>query len=365
MYCQDCGVEVPQDSVFCQHCGARLPEAPDTGAGRRPGTRTFLGDPADPSAYVTPTSGSIPGMPPYAGPPPTGESSGSRSGNSTPQPRRAGGNRTLLIAVVVAVALFMLAVPLGLMALLTTTRESSGTSDPVSVSSGEDTVTTAPSDGDSTSSTSGSGPPGSGSTQGVAPDYASSDWEELELPGLPEQTYSAITSDVAAAFETKSGLYAYIYETGKLVHLPTEMNAASSVSIDGDRMVWWEGDYDESDTLTREGIFSYRLPDGPRVELLTGGESAGSPLLSDGYVTWLEGRESADHPQDIWELPIYGAALDAGGRLQGEPQSLVENPRSYVLGDSTWSYDLTPDYLAWEDNDPADGSQPGTWVLDR
>jgi len=91
----------------------------------------------------------------------------------------------------------------------------------------------------------------------------------------------------------------------------------------------------------------------------------GFPLVSEGYVTWLDGHESADNPEEYWTLPIYGARISADGDLAGDPELLVEDPQAYMLGDSTWTYDLSPKYLAWEDHAPTAGGEAGTWVMDR
>lgn len=337
MNCPNCGGEIAPESAFCRHCGAPLPEQSAAGAFTKPEQPAF-----------PPEAPSGPGdVPPPAGP--------------APPAQRSGGNRTLLIVLIAVVVVLLLgAVAIGALLVPFSSRSDSDVTPVVTATVGPDSTTPGSEPGSTTPDSGADGGP-----QVDVPPYASSDWVELTLPDLPEEAYYAFTSDVAAVFETQATFYAYIYSTGELVHIPTELNTASWVSIDGDRMVWWEAQYDENNELVEEGVFSYRLPDGPRVELLTGAASVAFPLISEGYVTWLDGRESADNPEEYWELPIYGAALDADGALESEPELLVENPRSYMLGDSTWTYDLSPEYLAWEDHEPADGGDAGTWVLDR
>ncbi|MHB8867888.1 MAG: hypothetical protein ACYC6T_14760 [Thermoleophilia bacterium] len=303
MQCPSCGGVVPDSASFCRHCGARLAAAP---------------------------------------PPP---------------PR--GGGRGLLIGLIVAALVILLLAAAAMAALIVVGRDAYS-DDPTTATSPPATTTP-----DSRpASTDDAEPPSASTTRpsSEASDYTG-EWVEMDLQSPPGDIYTVVVSDEAAVFETVEALFVLEFATGRLQQLPTEMESVGMVDIDGPQVVWWEGTYDDSlEEWTDEGIFAYRLPSGPRVQLAGKEGSPGFPLVAGGFVTWTRARPSTFSPEEVWEFPIFGLPITADGRPAGSAELLVPAPAAFVLGDSVWLYDLSPAYLAWEHHwDTADGDA-GSYV---
>lgn len=74
--------------------------------------------------------------------------------------------------------------------------------------------------------------------------------------------------------------------SGRLQEIPTQLESAGLADIDGDRLVWWEGTYSTTvEEWAEQGIFAYRLPSGPRVELV-------GKELGPGFLATLGGRRA-------------------------------------------------------------------------
>ncbi|MHB1343325.1 MAG: zinc ribbon domain-containing protein [Thermoleophilia bacterium] len=339
MQCPSCGGEVPDGASFCKHCGARLAAAAAQGVGSWPAE----------------------------GQPPAGVSYGDPYAPAPPPPPRGGG-RGLLIGLIVAALVILLLAAAAVAALIVVGRDAYD--DP---NAGTATPATATPDSRPTS-TDDTEPPSASTTRpsSQGSDYTG-EWIEMDLQGPPGDIYTVVVSDEAAVFETVEALFVLEFATGRLQQLPTEMESVGMVDIDGPQVVWWEGTYDDGlEEWTDGGIFAYRLPSGPRVQLAGNEGSLGFPLVAGGFVTWTQARPSTFSPEEVWEFPIFGLPITARESgladppLPGESAELAEllvpAPAAFVLGDSVWHYDLSPTYLAWEHHwDTADGDA-GSYV---
>jgi hypothetical protein len=192
-------------------------------------------------------------------------------------------------------------------------------------------------------------------------------WAETGVPQPTGEAYAVAVSDDFLVISADSGLYAYsLTEESELLKLDTGGTDAGSPTLDGSLLAWWEGSYDEtSGSFVDQAIHAMRLPDGGKVEAVPFDRAPSYPLLSDGYLTWVEGSpESGAQDSEVWQYSIYGVPVDAAGAPRGEPDLLTSAPRAYVIGDATWTYSLSTPYLTWEQHQDAEGLSAGVQLMD-
>jgi len=164
-----------------------------------------------------------------------------------------------------------------------------------------------------------------------------------------------------------SGLFAYsLIDKGGLMQIETGGTDAGSPTLDGSLLAWWEGSYDDTSyEFVDMVIYAKRLPGGDKVEVVPYDRAPSYPQMSNGYVTWIQGSpESGSEDSEVWQYPIYGVPVDASGVPQGEPDLLTGAPRGYVIGDATWSYSFSGTWLAWEQQQDAEGLSVGVQLMD-
>jgi len=329
MQCPSCGGVVPDGASFCKRCGTRLAVAAAEGVGSWPAE----------------------------GQPPAGVSHGNPHASAPPPPPRRDG-RGLLIGLIVAALVILLLAAAAVAALIVVGRDAYDGPTTATAPPATSTPDSRPTSTDDTE------PPSASTTRpsSQGSDYTG-EWVEMDLKGPPGDIYTVVVSDDAAVFETVASLFVLEFATGRLQQLPTEMESVGMVDIDGPQVVWWEGTYDDGlEEWTDEGIFTYRLPSGPRVQLAGNEGSPGFPLVEGGFVTWTQARPSTFSPEEVWEFPIFGLPITANGQPAGSAELLVPAPAAFVLGDSVWHYDLSPAYLAWEHHWDTDDGDAGSYV---
>jgi hypothetical protein len=321
MYCSNCGSQLPNDARFCKSCGA-------------------------------PTAGNGPAAPP----PPAGG--------------RSGGRGVWIALAAIGIVVIALAIALPLVLLL---GDDATTGETVSASS--TTLTTSPPTSETTTNptevTTDTTAPASSTTSSEAPadmpgDSAGS-WTETNVSGLDQAVNEVAVSDAALLFQTSgpagNRIFAYLFDSGQTVQLPTDAASAGSVDIDGLLTVWREAKYDAGNNVTEAHIYAYLLPDGPRMEVASGTRVA-SPQVSGSTITWTEGGPWATSPDEYWDIAIRGAVVDEHGQPTGASGTLVASAIASVIGDSTWTYSLSGPYLAWEQHSSAGALDAGSYMMD-
>lgn len=372
MDCPSCGREAPVGAAFCKHCGTRLtPVGADTAEERgqwsvqgqpASGPRAPAQEPPSEAPWAQPSGA----QPDRAWWPPEGQPSSTPPAvwPEPPPPPSNGGGRRLLIAAIVVVSI-LLVLLVASMAAVVLLRDGEERGDGGTPTVSLTPATTSPEQPSSTNA--GSNPPAPTEPDPASPgdDYAGGAWVEMDLNDAPRDAFYVVVSDDAVAFEREDSIVVLEFASGRTYDMPTELENVGMVDIDGPQVVWWEGTYDEDlEEWAEEGIFAYRLPTGPRVQLAGKEGSPGFPLVSGGFVTWTQARPSTFSPEEVWEFPILGVDIAADGSQTGSAELLVPAPTAFVLGDSVWSYDLSPTHLAWEHHwDTTDGDA-GTYVRD-
>lgn len=358
MLCPSCAREVPDGASFCRHCGWRLASVESGRTEVRPPEAGARALNAASSAAAQPLE--PPGVEPALATPAAEQPSGAPYAPSvTPPPRRGG--RGLLIALIVAVlVLLFLGVAAGAMLMVARSDRSdqSPSETAIPATMPPESPPTSPAD---------TQPPSASTTDATSPgdDYSGGEWVEMDQAGPPGAVYLVAVSDEAAAFATEDSIFALEFAGGRLQQIPTEMEASGMPDIDGPQLVWWEGTYDqEVEEWTDEGIFAYRLPSGPRIQLAGKEGAPGFPLVTAGFVTWTEARPSTFSPEEVWEFPIRGTRIGADGRPVGPTELLVPAPTAFIQGDSIWNYDLSPAYLAWENARDTAAADAGSYLRD-
>ena len=189
-------------------------------------------------------------------------------------------------------------------------------------------------------------------------------WAETSIAGIGQDVNEVAVSEDALLFQTTSGstaIYAYLFDSGKTVQLPTSNPDAGSADIDGLLAVWWEAE--GADVITNAHIYAYLLPNGPKVEVASGAKVS-YPHVAGGMITWGEGKPWPSQPDEYWEWAIKGAPVDKHGKPTGATGTLVESAIAATTGDSTWSYDLSQGFLTWEQQKASGGVDPGSYVMD-
>ncbi|MCE5252799.1 MAG: hypothetical protein LLG45_01095 [Actinomycetia bacterium] len=231
-------------------------------------------------------------------------------------------------------------------------------------------TTTASTTGSSTtiSSSSSTSIPTSTTTAPGAPGDSTGEWVEMDLAGVPSPAWAVCVSDQALIADVETGdgyaLYAYLFDPGMAVELPIDASEFYGEDIDELLAVWWEGDYDEDlGRYYNEHIYAFRLPDGPKVEVAAR-EGMSYPRVAGDWITWVEGEPWEENPDEYWLLHVYGVRIDPDGTPLGEPVELVSSATAFALGDSVWTYDLSPTHLAWEQAAPVDVFDAGSYTMD-
>lgn len=306
MNCPHCGQPVPEDASFCRNCGGAIPSAESRGT-----------------------------------PPPS-----------------SSGNRTLIIVLAVIVAALVLMT--GVAAAFLIVRRSGSTT-----SSSFTIVTEAPPttsvDGETTE------PTDAATTTTEAVELSSGQWVDTTVPQPPGESYAVAVSDEYLVISADSGLYAYsLVDKGELIKIDSSGTDAGSPTLDGSLLAWWEGSYDETNSeFVDMAIYAKRLPDGDRVEVVPYDRAPSYPQLSNWYLTWIQrSPDSGTQDSEVWQYAIYGLPVDASGAPQGEPDLLTSAPRAYTIGDATWSYSLSSTWLAWEQQQDAEGLAAGVHLMD-
>ena len=348
MYCGACGKEVPEAACFCSGCGAPVSpsECADADALIAPaGTRTFMSS--------TPPEGGSPGG----------------LGGFDPTPPGGKGRRPIWIALVglaVVVIAAAIAVPLILTrggddevaatstisTISTTTTESASTTESVNTTKSE------------ASSTSTSVPGEAG-----LPGDSAGKWVEMDISGAPSSVVAVAVSDgwllMQAQKDSGSGLYAYNFHAGKSYELPVGAAEVGSIDVDGADAVWWEGTYDGvSGSYGDQHIYSYELPDGPKIEIAGGGKDVSYPQTGGIWVTWVERSPWDADPEEYSRMSIYECSRPRGSETAGAPVEVVPSAVAPTMGDAPWTYSVEFQYLAWEDAAAPGNPGTGTYVLD-
>lgn len=189
------------------------------------------------------------------------------------------------------------------------------------------------------------------------------------MPFLSNRPFAAALSDeVLVILVNRRGsslLLAHLFSTSETYEIRTRGGDAGGVDIHGMMVVWWEGTYDqETSGYIDQHVYGYRVPGGPKIDMVAGEENVGYPQVAGRWLTWVEGSPWEEAPDEYWRMPILGSLLDKDGKPLGEPISLVPSAVTSIMGDAGWTYTLSPGFLAWEQAAPADGALPGTHVID-
>ncbi len=191
----------------------------------------------------------------------------------------------------------------------------------------------------------------------------------MEVPGAPDGVTSVALSDDVLLMRTDTdsgyGLYAYHFLLDEMVELPIDSPLAGNIDVDGTEAVWWEGTYDEaSDSYSDQHIYSYTVPDGPKVEIAGEGRNVGFPQIAGMWITWVEDSPWGPDPENYWLVPIYAEFVSFGAGTENEPMELVPSAVAAVAGDASWTYSLSETFIAWEQAAAVGGLDTGTYVLD-
>lgn len=354
MYCSACGQQSAEGALFCSKCGSPL------GIEAKDQPTVVRQDP-------------VPGPPPQPGvvqyyPPPPPPPRPPLPEYSPPPPERNQKRVWIALAIVGAVLIVIaLAVPIVLayrggeeeVAESTTTTSAETTT---TEAEPQKTTTTVEEEPSSTTSSSTPVAPGS-------PGDSSGEWVEAKVPDVMAQGTAVALSDEVLAVQVQTasgpGIRAKLFSTGETFELPMDADDVGGIDVEGSTVVWWEGAYDEAtSSYSSQHVYEYSLPEGPKIEIAGGEGSFGYPQIAGSWVTWTEGVPWEPSPDEYWLMPIFGNMLDSGGSPVGEPTSLVPSAVASILGDATWTYSLSPTFLAWEQNAEADGFATGTHVLD-
>jgi hypothetical protein len=389
MHCRACGKEVPAGARFCGNCGAIVGQV-DTDEGSVAAAKPFapVPPPADqpeaaPSTDQLPPTLIMPSSAPPAGGYPSGPGTaggrgahggygapsgppGTRGPGGGPKGDRRRGMWIAIAALAVLVIAIAVAVPLVLARggdeAESTTTTSAAASSTTTSTVVETTSTTKPETSTTSSSTSTTAAPGD-------PGDSAGEWVEMQIPDVPGAVMEVSVSEnvllTATRTDDSSQIHAYDFKTGNTTVLPIEASEFGGIDVDGNTAVWWEGVYDQTDnTFSDQHIYSYEMPDGPRVEIAGGGKNVYYPQTAGLWVTWIEEGPWEENPEEYWQTPIYGALLPDPGGSANEPIALAPYAVASIIGDSVWVYSLGEKYLAWEQAATNGGLEPGTYVLD-
>ncbi len=359
MYCSECGKQMPEGAKFCSACGAPAKTSvAATGTGSAVGSAPG-GMPAAPGS-APPT------------PPPTGVTRGAAGGGPAGAAGAGGGPSTVTWVAVAAIAAVVIALAVAIPLIVvyggesgdsTTTESVPATTTTVSAT----TTTAPPSSTTSGPTTSETTPSTTATTTPAPPGDSAGSWVEESIPGVPAGTFDIAVSDEAFAYVTYEGsepkLSAYLFAEDRTLTIPVDSMVAGGPDLEGHLLVWREADYDADNEITEAHIFAYRLPDGPKVEVVSD-TKLGYPQVAGSVVAWTLIDTWTDSPDEFALISIWGAAIDQAGQPAGAAGQLVPAALASIQGDSSWSYSLSPTHLSWETHESIDVYDPGTYVLD-
>jgi hypothetical protein len=178
-----------------------------------------------------------------------------------------------------------------------------------------------------------------------------------------------VVSDKALLVETNSGsgygLFAYLLGSDNYISLPVEGTIPPRADLDGLLAVWREGTEDQvTYEWVNTSICAYPLPDGAKVEVQRGAQAVDYPQVAGRWISWTEQSLSEFNSEEYQDQRIYVVEIDAKGKPVSAPNELISSAPSDALGDSTWVYSLSSDYLAWENAVGHRLIDAGTYVVD-
>jgi hypothetical protein len=191
----------------------------------------------------------------------------------------------------------------------------------------------------------------------------------MTIPDAPSQVFSVAVSNDALLIQAPSGsgytLYAHSFLSGTTVELPVGSNDVGGIDLDKNTAVWWEGTYDDATgSYVDQHIYSYAIPEGPKVEVAGGDANVGYPQIAGIWETWVVGSPWEVNPEEYWRMPIFGSFVPVSPGSANEPQELVPSAIAPILGDASWTYSLGETFLAWEQGAAVDNFGVGSYVLD-
>jgi hypothetical protein len=269
-----------------------------------------------------------------------------------------------VVIVALAVAIPIILLERGDQALVTSTETTVALS---STTSSERTTTTelltstTSSTEESTTTTAATlpGPPGD----------SAGHWVEKKVPGVPVDTSDFAISDQVFAYVKYAGgrprLFAYLFETGETLQIPVQsgVSGVGGLDLDGPLLVWREVTCDADNEVVEADLYACRLPSGPKT-LVVSDLKLGYPRVAGSLVAWTLIDTWAPRPDELALIRIWGAGVDERGRPTGAAAELVSGALAYIMGDSVWSYSLSPTHLSWETHEAIDTFDPGTYVMD-
>ena len=391
MHCKACGKEISAEASYCGNCGApvgRTDTEADSFAPEKPfipvpppvdETETIPSPDPVPPTRIMPTSGSPQSMHPSARAT-AGETQirGGSGASNQPPGRRApgqgpnGGDRRGLWIAVATLAVVIIAVAVTVPLVLARSDEAV-TPTTITTSVAEPSTTTATSIETTTSTEAETSTTASSSTSTTTvpgdPGDSAGEWVEMQVPDVAGVIMEVSVSETilltTVHSQGSSQINAYNFETGEATVVPVEASEFGGIDLDGTTAVWWEGVYDEADnTYTEQHIYSYTMPDGPRVEIAGGDKNVYYPQTAGLWVTWIEEGPWEENPEEYWQTPIYGTLLPDPDESVGEAIELAAYAVAWIMGDAVWVYSLSEKYLAWEQAAPNGGLDSGTYVLD-
>ncbi len=194
-------------------------------------------------------------------------------------------------------------------------------------------------------------------------------WVSVPTPDFPGRPDAVAVSEEALVVSTAKGLYASMID-GRAVGPPAKLPAtgpkAGYPSLDGTLAAWWEGTPSQgSSAFVDQTIYAMRLPDGAPAKVVGADRDPYYPQVSGDHLTWVQPKPAEDDPTgQVWAQPIYRVSIRRDGSPRGEPQLLTSAPRAFVGGASRWAYSFDGSFLAWEQNQAAEGLEAGVYLMD-
>jgi hypothetical protein len=188
-------------------------------------------------------------------------------------------------------------------------------------------------------------------------------WTPTRVADQLQQGWGASVSDKALVVQIQDRMTAYLFDEARTVHQPIKADSVSQMDSDGRLLVWSEHNYNGGNEVTDGHIYACLLPDGPKLEIAAG-SNVGGPQVAGSWVTWIETKPWALNPEEYVDVSILGVRVDKQGHLSGPPLVLVPSAVATTLGDTVWTYSLSPTHLAWEQHTSAGPFEAGSYVMD-
>ncbi len=194
-------------------------------------------------------------------------------------------------------------------------------------------------------------------------------WVETRVPGLPAGIYDLAVSDQAVAYVKYTAgrprLFVYLFAVDQTVEIPVGADSAAvgGLDLDGLLLVWQEIKLGPTREVAEARIYSRRLPDGPKRQLVSD-PTCGMPRVAGTVVAWTSTSPWPPNPEEMALIRIEAAAVDEAGEPTGAAAELVDGALAYSIGDSVWSYGLSSTHLSWETHEAIGTFDPGTYVMD-